>query len=69
MSEEELRGAFSVAGSVLSVFIAKERDTKRPRGFGFVEMANNDEADNAISLFNGKEIGGRRVAVNLAQKA
>ena len=67
MSEDELRDTFSEAGEVLSVYIPKDRETQRPRGFAFVEMAEDEAADKAISMFDGKEVGGRRIAVNKAR--
>jgi len=67
LSEDELRNAFAEAGEVESVFIAKDRETQRPRGFAFVEMADEAAAERAISMFDGKELGGRRIAVNKAR--
>lgn len=66
-TEEELRQLFSQIGEVLSVFIPMDRETNRPRGFAFVEMANEDEADKAIAQFNGSDMGGRQIAVNKAR--
>ena len=67
MTDEELKAAFSDAGQVVSVFIPMDRETQRPRGFAFVEMADEAMADKAIAMFDGKEIGGRQVKVNLAR--
>lgn len=67
MTEDELREAFSQAGEVVSTFIPMDRQTGRPRGFAFVEMADDAQADKAISMFDGQEMGGRRVAVNKAR--
>ncbi|MFA4954793.1 MAG: RNA-binding protein [Patescibacteria group bacterium] len=64
MSEGELRSSFSQAGEVVSVMIPLDHQTKRPRGFAFVEMADQASADEAISLFNGKNLGGRPLFVN-----
>lgn len=58
---------FSQAGEVVSVFIPMDRETNRPRGFAFVEMADDAMADQAISMFDGSEMGGRRIAVNKAR--
>lgn len=66
-TEEELRELFSQAGEVVSVFIPLDRETKRPRGFAFVEMIDEAAADQAISMFDGSEMGGRRIAVNKAR--
>ena len=59
VSEDELRQAFSSYGQVDNVTILKDRDTGQPRGFGFVEMANDEEADKAINGMNGAQLGSR----------
>ena len=66
-TEDELRQAFESYGEVLSVNIIMDRDSGRPKGFGFVEMASNDEAAAAIEGLNGKEFGGRTLNVNEAR--
>lgn len=66
-SEEGLAEAFSKAGKVLSAIIIKDRMTQRSKGFGFVEMENDDEADKAIEMYNNQELDGRRVVVNEAR--
>lgn len=66
-TDEELRQLFSQAGEVVSVFIPMDRETGRPRGFAFVEMVDDAAADAAISMFQGTEMGGRRIAVNKAR--
>jgi RNA recognition motif-containing protein len=66
-SEEELRQHFSQAGEVVSVFIPMDRETQRPRGFAFVEMADDEAADKAISMFNETDMGGRNIVVNKAR--
>ena len=66
-TEEDLRQAFSQYGEVASVNLIMDRETGRPRGFAFVEMANNDEAQNAIRNINDTEIAGRPVKVNEAR--
>ncbi|HEY1658523.1 MAG TPA: RNA-binding protein [Candidatus Sulfotelmatobacter sp.] len=66
-SEEELRQIFEPYGSVDRVSIMTDRDTGRSRGFGFVEMANNDDGEKAISALNGTQIGGRTLNVNEAR--
>ena len=66
-TEEELRQLFSQAGEVVSVFIPMDRMTQRPRGFAFVEMADDASADKAIAMFDGSDMGGRRIAVNRAR--
>ena len=64
--EQELRELFADAGEVASVAIIIDRITGRSRGFGFVEMGTEEEAQKAIEMFNGKEFGGRTLAVNEA---
>ncbi len=66
-SDEELKQHFSQAGEVLSVYIPMDRETGRPRGFAFVEMTDDAAADKAISMFDGSDMGGRRIAVNKAR--
>ncbi len=66
-TDEELRQFFSEAGEVVSVFIPMDRETQRPRGFAFVEMADDAGADKAISMFDGADMGGRKIAVNKAR--
>ena len=66
-TEEELRQHFSQAGEVVSVFIPMDRETRRPRGFAFVEMADDAGADKAISMFNNTDMGGRQIVVNKAR--
>ena len=64
---EELREAFSAAGTVESATVIEDRDSGRSRGFGFVEMATPEEAAAAIEQFNGKDFGGRNLTVNEAK--
>jgi len=66
-TEQELRDAFSQAGAVESASIIMDRMTGRSKGFGFVEMSNDDEAAKAIEMWNGKELGGRTLVVNEAR--
>lgn len=66
-TSEELRDAFSAAGTVESATVIEDRDTGRSRGFGFVEMATPEEAAAAIEQFNGKDFGGRNLTVNEAK--
>ena len=67
MTEEDLRKEFEGFGQVDSVKIIMDRYTGRSKGFGFVEMAQDDEAKAAISSMDGKEIGGRTLKVNEAR--
>lgn len=64
MSESDLLDLFSQSGKVLSVAIPTDRDTGRKRGFAFVEMENDHDAQAAIDAFNGKTIQGREIVVN-----
>ena len=66
-TEETLAEAFSKAGKVMSAVVIMDRMTHRSKGFGFVEMANDDEADAAIAMYNGQELDGRKVVVNEAR--
>jgi RNA recognition motif-containing protein len=66
-SEDELRQMFERYGSVESAKLATDRDTGRTRGFGFVEMASDSDAQAAIEALNGAEVGGRALIVNEAR--
>ncbi len=66
-AEEELRQAFEAFGQVDRVSIMTDRDTGRSRGFGFVEMASNEDGEKAITALNGSQIGGRTINVNEAR--
>ena len=68
-STERLREVFAAAGQVESATVVTDRDTGRSRGFGFVEMATVEEAEAAISQFNGKELDGRQIRVEKASGA
>jgi RNA recognition motif-containing protein len=67
LSESELRDAFAAYGEVSSVNVLMDRETGRSRGFGFVEMPNQAEAEAAVAEINGKEVGGRPLRVNEAR--
>ena len=67
MSDQDLENLFAEHGTVTSAKIITDRDTNRSKGFGFVEMASDEAAEKAIELFNGKEVDGREIKVNLAQ--
>jgi RNA recognition motif-containing protein len=64
--KEELQAAFEAFGEVSSAKIVLDRDTKRSKGFGFVEMPNDDEALQAIAALNEKELDGRVIVVKPA---
>lgn len=67
VTENELQDLFAQAGSVNSVNIVLDRETGRPRGFAFVEMSNEADLSNAISMFGGKAFKGRPLTVNEAR--
>ena len=66
-TEESLRSLFEAYGSVARVNIVTDRDTGKPRGFGFVEMNNDAEGDKAIAALNGTDLDGRTMNVNEAR--
>ena len=66
-TEDALRSAFAGAGTVETANIIMDRATGRSKGFGFVEMATDDEASSAIEMWNGKEFEGRKLTVNEAR--
>ncbi|MBW2499713.1 MAG: RNA-binding protein [Deltaproteobacteria bacterium] len=66
-TEDELRSAFATHGDVESVNLIMDRDTGRPRGFAFVEMADSTAASKAIRALDGSELGGRNLRVNEAE--
>ncbi len=66
-STQDLETMFGESGTVQSTNIIEDRETGRSRGFGFVEMSSKEEAQNAISSLNGKEIDGRALTVNEAK--
>lgn len=66
-SESELRELFAQHGDVVSASLVMDRETGRPRGFGFVEFSNAEHAKAAINALNGKEVGGRSLTVNEAK--
>jgi len=66
-TETDLETLFAPAGTVKSVAIIKDRDSGRSKGFAFVEMSSQEEAQQAISLFDGKEFQSRMLKVNIAR--
>ena len=66
-TEDDLRTLFFQAGTVTSVAVIKDRDSGRSKGFAFVEMSNQAEAQKAISMFNGHTMGDRELRVSIAQ--
>ena len=67
VGETELQELFAQAGSVESVNVMRDQATGRARGFAFVEMSTDDEAQNAITALNGTQVGGRSLTVNEAR--
>ncbi len=67
VTEEQLRELFGQAGKIKEIALIMDRDTRRPKGFGFVEMETQVEAQKAIEMFNDQELDGRRMTVNFAR--
>jgi RNA recognition motif-containing protein len=67
-TETDLKELFAQAGLCESVAIITDRDSGQSRGFGFVEMASNDDAQKAIGMFNGQDLKGRALKVNEARE-
>ncbi len=67
MTEEALSELFGQAGTVVSAKIITESQTGRSKGFGFVEMSSDEEANSAIEKFNGQEVEGRQLKVSEAR--
>jgi cold-inducible RNA-binding protein len=67
VTDQDLRELFSEAGQVDSSQVIVDRETNRSRGFGFVEMASDADAESAVKKFNGRDLKGRAIRVNEAQ--
>ena len=67
VNDEELKETFEKHGTVVSAKVITDRDTRRSRGFGFVEMESSSDANNAISALNNSELNGRNIVVNEAK--
>jgi RNA recognition motif-containing protein len=67
VTEEDLKEAFEVFGEVETINVIKDNHTGRSKGFGFVEMSNNADAQSAINGLNDKELKGRTLKVNMAR--
>ena len=65
--DADLQTLFAQAGTVKSAQVIKDRQSGRSKGFGFVEMSSNEEAQNAITMFHGKDYSGRPLTVNIAR--
>ena len=66
-TDDDLRDLFSQAGAVISAKVMTDRDTGRSRGFGFVEMETQTDAEKAVSMFNGTMFQNRAIKVNIAR--
>jgi len=66
-TEDDLRTMFAQAGKVESVSLIKDRDSGRSKGFAFIEMSTQSEAEQAIKLFDGKSLDDRQIKVNIAR--
>ena len=67
VNDDELKETFEKHGTVVSAKVITDRDTRRSRGFGFVEMENQDDAKNAIKALHESELNGRNIVVNEAK--
>ena len=67
ITENDLNDAFAAHGTVTETNLMMDRSTGRPRGFGFVTMSNDEEAQKAIDALNGTELDGRAMTVNMAR--
>ncbi len=67
VTDQDLNGLFSQYGNVESATVVKDRETNNSRGFGFVEMSSQAEAEKAIQALNGTDLQGRALTVNLAR--
>ena len=66
-TQDEVRSLFAAHGEVTDVHMVMDRETSRPRGFAFVEMATDDQAKAAIKALDGQNVGGRNLKINEAQ--
>ena len=67
VTEDEVKQAFAEHGAVETVSLITDRQTGRPKGYGFVEMTSEEEAKAAIAALNGKDLGGRAITVDMAR--
>ena len=67
INRDQLRDIFAAYGEVAAARVVTDRETQRSKGFGFVEMPNDEEAKKAIEALNGNDIGGRKAVVNEAR--
>ncbi len=67
VTEQDLRDLFSQAGEIKEITLIVDRDTRRPKGFGFVEFVAQVDAEKAVRMFNEHELDGRHLTVNVAR--
>ena len=67
VDDAQMAQIFSQAGNVVSAQVVKDRESGRSRGFGFVEMSTDEEAQNAVKNLNGTDVDGRKIVVNIAR--
>ncbi len=67
VNEDQLKDLFAAYGTVVSAAVIMDRDTNRSKGFAFVEMSTDQEAQASIDGLNGKEVDGRTIVVNIAK--
>ncbi len=67
VTDDQLRDLFSQAGTVTDAVVIKDRMNNRSKGFGFVQMSTEEEANKAVEMFNGQELDGRELVVNIAR--
>lgn len=67
VNDDELNAFFAEVGKVLSAVVIKDRDSGQSKGFGFVEMENDNDAKTAIETLNGKDLSGRSISVSEAR--
>ena len=67
VDRDELRGIFEQYGEVSAARVVSDRETGRSKGFGFVEMPDNEQARQAVEALNGQEVDGRKIVVNEAR--
>jgi len=67
VDDAALAQIFSAVGTVVTATVLKDRETGRSRGFGFVEMSTDEEAQKAVDQLNGSDVEGRKIVVNIAR--
>lgn len=67
VTDQDLRDMFSQAGELQDAVVIVDRDSRRSKGFGFVEFVNEEDAQKAIQMFHNQELQGRQITVNVAR--